>query len=163
MYRIGIDVGGTFTDFTLLRETDGRVSFHKVPSTPRDPSQAIEQGIADLDNAPGWGFAGSATAALFLRRFVEGPRYLHFDIYAHTPAEQPARGYGRSPRMVVRRAILQGVARTSTRMTALSMRAGDGTDAPYPRAGCAEGVGIRRRKLKKGTAAGPLGFRKRVF
>ena len=48
MYRIGIDVGGTFTDFTLLRETDGRVSFHKVPSTPHDPSQAIEQGIADL-------------------------------------------------------------------------------------------------------------------
>ena len=48
LYRIGIDVGGTFTDFTLLRETDGRVSYHKVPSTPRDPSQAIGQGIADL-------------------------------------------------------------------------------------------------------------------
>jgi N-methylhydantoinase A len=47
-YRIGIDVGGTFTDFTLLREEDGTVSFHKVASTPRDPSQAIEQGIADL-------------------------------------------------------------------------------------------------------------------
>ncbi len=48
MYRIGIDVGGTFTDFTLLREEDGQVSYHKVASTPRDPSQAIEQGIADL-------------------------------------------------------------------------------------------------------------------
>ena len=48
MYRIGIDVGGTFTDFTLLHEDDGRVSYHKVASTPRDPSQAIEQGIADL-------------------------------------------------------------------------------------------------------------------
>jgi N-methylhydantoinase A len=48
VYRVGIDVGGTFTDFTLLREQDGTVSFHKVPSTPRDPSQAIEQGIADL-------------------------------------------------------------------------------------------------------------------
>ncbi|MEK7835815.1 MAG: hydantoinase/oxoprolinase family protein, partial [Pseudomonadota bacterium] len=47
-YRIGIDVGGTFTDFTLLRETDGQVSFHKVASTPRDPSQAIEHGIAEL-------------------------------------------------------------------------------------------------------------------
>ena len=54
----------------------------------------IEPGIADLDNAPGFGFAGSVTAALFLRRFVEGPRYLHFDIYAHTPAEQPARPKG---------------------------------------------------------------------
>jgi leucyl aminopeptidase len=55
---------------------------------------AIEPGIADLDNAPGFGFAGSITAALFLRRFVEGPRYLHFDIYGHTPSDQPARPKG---------------------------------------------------------------------
>jgi N-methylhydantoinase A len=48
VYRIGIDVGGTFTDFTLLREADGEVSYHKVASTPRDPSKAIGQGIADL-------------------------------------------------------------------------------------------------------------------
>ena len=48
MYRIGIDVGGTFTDFTLLDESSGRVSFHKVASTPHDPSEAIEHGIADL-------------------------------------------------------------------------------------------------------------------
>ncbi len=48
MYRIGIDVGGTFTDFTLLEEVSGRVSFHKVTSTPQDPSEAIERGIADL-------------------------------------------------------------------------------------------------------------------
>lgn len=60
--------------------------------TPYDP--VIEPGIADLDNAPGWGFAGSVTAALFLRRFVEGPRYMHFDIYGHTPADQPARPKG---------------------------------------------------------------------
>ena len=48
MYRIGIDVGGTFTDFTLLEESGGRVAFHKVASTPDDPSIAIERGIADL-------------------------------------------------------------------------------------------------------------------
>lgn len=54
----------------------------------------IEPGIADLDNAPGWGFAGSITAALFLRRFVEGPRYMHFDIYGHSPADLPARPKG---------------------------------------------------------------------
>ena len=59
---------------------------------PYEP--VIEPGIADLDNAPGWGFAGSITAALFLRRFVENPRYLHFDIYGHTPADQPARPKG---------------------------------------------------------------------
>ncbi|MCC7486065.1 MAG: hydantoinase/oxoprolinase family protein [Burkholderiales bacterium] len=48
MYRIGIDVGGTFTDFTLLSAAEGSVSFHKVPSTPHDPSEAIAAGIADL-------------------------------------------------------------------------------------------------------------------
>jgi len=48
VYRIGIDVGGTFTDFTLLDERDGGVSFHKVASTPRDPSEAIHRGIVDL-------------------------------------------------------------------------------------------------------------------
>jgi len=55
---------------------------------------AIEPGIADLDNAPGFGFAGSITAALFLRRFVDRARYMHFDIYGHTPADQPARPKG---------------------------------------------------------------------
>ncbi len=54
----------------------------------------IEPGIADLDNAPGYGFAGSITAALFLRRFVDVPRYVHFDIYGHTPSDQPARPKG---------------------------------------------------------------------
>lgn len=48
MYRIGIDVGGTFTDFTLVDERDGGVAFHKVPSTPHDPSEAIERGIAGM-------------------------------------------------------------------------------------------------------------------
>ena len=47
MVRIGIDVGGTFTDFTLLH-ADGRVGFHKVASTPADPSEAIAHGIAEL-------------------------------------------------------------------------------------------------------------------
>jgi leucyl aminopeptidase len=64
----------------------------------------IEPGIADLDNAPGYGFAGSVTAALFLRRFVDGPRYLHFDIYGHTPADLPARpkgGVGQGARAVL--------------------------------------------------------------
>ena len=64
----------------------------------------IEPGIADLDNAPGWGFAGSVTAALFLRRFVDGPRYIHFDIYGHSPADLPARpkgGVGQGARAIL--------------------------------------------------------------
>ncbi|MEL6607890.1 MAG: leucyl aminopeptidase family protein [Pseudomonadota bacterium] len=55
----------------------------------------IEPGIADLDNAPKGGFAGSITAALFLRRFAEGaPRYMHFDIYGWQPTAAPTRPKG---------------------------------------------------------------------
>ncbi|MDD9717913.1 leucyl aminopeptidase family protein [Dinoroseobacter sp. PD6] len=64
----------------------------------------IEPGIADLDNAPSGGFAGSITAALFLRRFVEAPRYLHFDIYGWQPSAAPARpkgGAGQGARAVL--------------------------------------------------------------
>ena len=64
----------------------------------------IEPGIADLDNAPGFGFAGSVTAALFLRRFADHPRYVHFDIYGHTPTEAPARpkgGVGQGARAIL--------------------------------------------------------------
>ena len=54
----------------------------------------IEPGIADLDNAPKGGFAGSITAALFLRRFAGEARYMHFDIYGWTPSAAPARPKG---------------------------------------------------------------------
>ncbi|MEM0948287.1 MAG: leucyl aminopeptidase family protein [Pseudomonadota bacterium] len=54
----------------------------------------IEPGIADLDNAPSGGMAGSITAALFLRRFVGDVRYLHFDIYGWQPRPAPARPKG---------------------------------------------------------------------
>ena len=46
----------------------------------------LESPIADLNNAPGSPFAGSITAALFLRRFAEGARaWAHFDIYGWNP------------------------------------------------------------------------------
>ncbi|MDF3361815.1 leucyl aminopeptidase family protein [Sulfitobacter sp. Ks41] len=54
----------------------------------------IEPGIADLDNAPKGGFAGSITAALFLRRFVTDSKYAHFDIYGWQPADAPTRPKG---------------------------------------------------------------------
>jgi leucyl aminopeptidase len=51
--------------------------------------------IADLNNAPAGGMAGSITAALFLRRFVADPaRWLHLDIYAWNPRERPGRPTG---------------------------------------------------------------------
>ncbi|SEK92206.1 leucyl aminopeptidase family protein [Pacificibacter marinus] len=61
-----------------------------------DPyEKLIEPGIADLDNAPAGGMAGSITAALFLRRFVTNtPRYMHFDIYGWCPSALPGRPKG---------------------------------------------------------------------
>jgi leucyl aminopeptidase len=46
----------------------------------------LESPFADLNNAPGSPFAGSVTAALFLRRFAEGAKsWAHFDVYAWNP------------------------------------------------------------------------------
>src|SRR4051794_3119992 len=44
-FRLGIDVGGTFTDFLLLDEETGDTHVAKVSSTPSDPSEAIVTGI----------------------------------------------------------------------------------------------------------------------
>jgi N-methylhydantoinase A len=46
-YKIGIDVGGTFTDFLLAME-DGKTQIYKVLSTPDDPSIATMEGIAEM-------------------------------------------------------------------------------------------------------------------
>lgn len=48
MQRIGVDVGGIFTDFTLLDEASGELHSFKLPSTPTDPSIAIKDGILHL-------------------------------------------------------------------------------------------------------------------
>ena len=40
-YRLGVDIGGTFTDATLINETTGEIRVGKVPSTPQDPSQGF--------------------------------------------------------------------------------------------------------------------------
>ena len=44
--RIGIDVGGTFTDFVMADAVTGRVALYKEPSTPDDPSRALIEGLA---------------------------------------------------------------------------------------------------------------------
>src|SRR5690242_2132726 len=40
-FRLGVDVGGTFTDATLVDEATGEVRIAKVLTTPRDPSEAF--------------------------------------------------------------------------------------------------------------------------
>ena len=47
-YRIGIDVGGTFTDLFLLDETSGAVARHKLLSTPGEPHRAPLAGIREI-------------------------------------------------------------------------------------------------------------------
>ena len=43
-YKIGIDVGGTFTDF-LLSDSDGRTRVYKTPTTPRQPEIGVFTGL----------------------------------------------------------------------------------------------------------------------
>lgn len=52
MKRIGVDVGGTFTDL-MYWDADGSIAVHKVPSTPDDPSRATIGGIGELADQAG--------------------------------------------------------------------------------------------------------------
>jgi N-methylhydantoinase A len=45
---IGVDVGGTFTDFVIFDPRDGTHRHHKLPSTPGAPSEAVIRGLGDL-------------------------------------------------------------------------------------------------------------------
>ncbi|SEK77520.1 leucyl aminopeptidase [Roseovarius azorensis] len=89
-YYTGDAQFATALDAAAARVADPvwRMPFH----TPYETM--IEPGIADLDNAPSGGMAGSITAALFLRRFTAGLPYAHFDIYGWIPMAAPARPKG---------------------------------------------------------------------
>ncbi|MBV0891202.1 leucyl aminopeptidase family protein [Paracoccus sp. Z118] len=97
---LGPDLPPFFCDDDRVAETicqAGRDNADPVWRMPFwEPYEAmIEPAIADLDNAPGGGFAGAITAALFLRRFTEGAgSYVHFDIYGWQPTAAPGRPKG---------------------------------------------------------------------
>jgi leucyl aminopeptidase len=96
---VGPDLAPFYTDDDAAAEALGRAA-----AAVRDPvwrmpfwdpyESLIEPGIADLDNAPSGGMAGSITAALFLRRFAGEARYMHFDIYGWNRSAAPARPKG---------------------------------------------------------------------
>jgi N-methylhydantoinase A len=46
--RIGIDIGGTFTDFVLFSPESGNLDTFKLLSTPRDPAEAVLQGLEKI-------------------------------------------------------------------------------------------------------------------
>ena len=52
-YRLGVDVGGTFTDFLLINESDGSTHTAKVPSTPEDSSIGVLNGVARICDQSG--------------------------------------------------------------------------------------------------------------
>ncbi len=50
MKRVGVDVGGTFTDLIYLDDETGKILVHKLPTTPVDPSEGTVAGIVELTN-----------------------------------------------------------------------------------------------------------------
>jgi N-methylhydantoinase A len=68
-WAVGVDVGGTFTDFCLLNRATNELFVHKVPSTPDDPSRAILEGMLAVRHRHGIqideisGFAHGTTVA----------------------------------------------------------------------------------------------------
>jgi len=54
-YRVGCDIGGTFTDFVLLNDRTGEIQINKCLTTPGDPSDAVEHGIKEMEQkTPGF-------------------------------------------------------------------------------------------------------------
>ena len=52
-YRLGVDVGGTFTDLFLVNDEDGTQHRVKTPSTPSDPSQGVLNGVTRICETAG--------------------------------------------------------------------------------------------------------------
>ena len=97
---LGPDLPPFYTDDETLAQDVARCAreendpLWRMPLWP--PYDAwLDSKIANLNNAPSNGFAGSITCALFLQRFVERAKsWLHLDIYAWTPTAKPARPEG---------------------------------------------------------------------
>jgi N-methylhydantoinase A len=53
MRVVGVDIGGTFTDFMLYDTESGSVHVHKVPSTPSEPERAMVAGLSELCSSAG--------------------------------------------------------------------------------------------------------------
>jgi leucyl aminopeptidase len=97
---LGPDLPPFYTDDEALAGAILRAGDHVNDPVWRLPlwkayDSKLDGKIADLNNAPPGGMAGSIVAALFLRRFVsKGASWAHFDIYGWTPAAKPGRPEG---------------------------------------------------------------------
>src|SRR5260370_1492180 len=68
--RIGVDIGGTFTDLVWVDEVTGAVRVGKLLTTPKDPSQAVEEGVVTLLHEAG---AGAAPVRALIPRTTLAP------------------------------------------------------------------------------------------
>jgi N-methylhydantoinase A len=111
--RIGIDIGGTFTDLQILNESTGALASLKTPTTPEDPSIGLMAGIEEAASRFGFELAeirlllhGTtiATNAVLERKLANGVlvategfrdvleigRHVRRDIYGLKPKREPA-------------------------------------------------------------------------
>jgi N-methylhydantoinase A len=54
-HRLGVDVGGTFTDLLLVHDESGAMHRVKTPSTPADPSEGVLVGVRRICDESGVG------------------------------------------------------------------------------------------------------------
>ena len=102
--RVGISYMATAYVFYVV---GGALALVVRTELAQPGTQVVSQGrynemfsskVADINNTGTGGFAGSITAALFLKRFVENTKaYVHFDVYGWVPSARPARPLGGEP------------------------------------------------------------------
>ena len=96
---LGPDMPPFFTDDDALADELMRAAAAESDPLWRLPlwrpyASLLDSKVADLNNVGTGGLAGAITAALFLRRFVNTKSWVHFDIFAWTPAAKPGRPEG---------------------------------------------------------------------
>src|SRR2546426_6245320 len=143
MYRIGIDVGGTFTDLVAVDDA-GRVVLAKEASTPADPSVGVMDGLARL----------AATLGCDLRSLLrDTERIVHGTTVATNALLE-----GKGARV--------GLLTTEGHRDVLEMREGLKEDrynlrmpAPEPLVPRARRLGVRERLRSDGRVETPLALR----
>ncbi len=96
---LGPEVPPFFTDDDQLADDLTRFAASENDPLWRMPlwrpyEAMLESKVADINNVGSGGQAGAITAALFMRRFVAAPSWVHFDIFAWTPSAKPGRPEG---------------------------------------------------------------------
>ena len=88
VYRLGCDIGGTFTDFVLLNDETGEIKIYKCLTTPQDPSDAVEEGVVALTKKEP-GFVSKLESGEFKTFIVEG---MSLTRTSQPPGEEGAAG-----------------------------------------------------------------------